>query len=236
MRRWIVLAASVAIALVGLGGATSVRPTQPATQGRWVIRDLGPCGSECGSSLAINEKGQVVGRGAKTAFLWQNGRMRDLGTLGGKWSEAVAINDRGQVIGQADTRRKDENGEVISRAFFWQNGKMRDLGALRGDTHSEAVAINERGQVAGCSSGDALEFDTAVVPCAIGTAVLWDSGKLRDLGALPGQPPGGDQRQGLGHRRERAAGRRVRGCRLAQRRHHRPGKAGRRLERAHRHQ
>jgi probable HAF family extracellular repeat protein len=130
----------------------------------------------------INERGQITGTSGKHAFIWKNGKMLDLGTLGGKVSNAVAINERGQVIGQSTTK----SGR--SRAFLWQNGKMRDLGVLPGDTDSEAVAINGRGQVVGCSSGEPVfpEFDDTVLPCTRGSAFVWENGKMRDLGALPG--------------------------------------------------
>jgi len=97
MRRLLVLAASVAVALLDMGcgdssqgqesGSTAPAPAQAATEGRWVIRDLGTLGGRWSEAIAINDHGQVVGRAAtKTssyrAFLWQNGKMTDLGALG----------------------------------------------------------------------------------------------------------------------------------------------------------
>ena len=179
MRCLLVLAASVAVLLVGASAASSVS----ATQGRWVIRDLGPCPGDCLTSILINDKGQlVIGE-----EFWQNGKKRDLGTLGGRFSFvgatshdiAGAINNRGQVVGNSETRLKDEKGKVISHAFLWQNGRMRDLGVLPGYTHSEAVAINDRGQVVGLSCVEGL--------CVEGTAAfIWENGRMHSLGALPG--------------------------------------------------
>jgi len=181
MRRFTLLIAGLAL-LAGVVATVSGGATQ--AEARWIVRDLGPCASyDCQSSeYSINERGQVIGTSGKHAFLWENGKMRDLGTLGGKTSDAVAINERGQVIGQSATK----SGR--SHAFLWQNGKMRDLGVLPGDTDSEAVAINDRGQIVGCSSGDPVfpEFDTTVLPCTRGSAFLWENGKMRDLGTLPG--------------------------------------------------
>jgi probable HAF family extracellular repeat protein len=85
--------------------------------------------------------------------------MHDLGTLGGPESRAVAINERGQVVGRAETKAKDEAGHPISHAFLWEDGKMRDLGTLPGGLESFAYGINERGQIVGTSETGAKDGD-----------------------------------------------------------------------------
>ena len=58
MRRFTVPAVSIAVLLVGVG-ASPARPTQAAaTQGRWVMRDLGTFGGW--QAWAINERGAVL--------------------------------------------------------------------------------------------------------------------------------------------------------------------------------
>jgi probable HAF family extracellular repeat protein len=146
------------------------------------------------SAIAINERGQVVGSSNSAtifygqlgagvhAFLWENGKMRDLGTLGRNppTSAAVAISDRGEIIGNSPV-----TGDW--RPFLWRNGKMTGLGSLGGG-HSEAVAINERGQVIGGSipAPVPVERDYRMGGSGYTHAVLWQDGKIIDLGTLDG--------------------------------------------------
>src|SRR5262249_37300427 len=82
---------------------------------------------------------------------------------GDTWSEARGLNSAGKVVGQSG-----------GRAFMW-DGKLHELGGLSAN-QSDAFGINASGQVAGYS-------DT---PEGGGRAVLWQNGKITDLGALPG--------------------------------------------------
>ncbi len=142
----------------------------------------------------INERGQIIGwsfkrNGNERAFVWEHGKMTDLGTLGGTNTHAVAINDRGQIIGQSETK------SGYTHAFLWQKGKMIDLGSLNrrhqgqvcpsGSQYEEsnAAAINERGQIVGWAKTD----DQDMNGCLGQHAFLWEDGKMRDLGTLPGR-------------------------------------------------
>jgi len=170
------------------------------------LTDLGTLGGPSSEAVAINDLGQVTGfadtepsslkKGDPIAhaFLWADGKMRDLGTLGGPRSQAVAINERGQVVGWADTKAiynsGDRKGDPIAHAFLWADGKMRDLGTLGGPS-SSARDINDRGQIVGSADTKAkVEDDLPIAPGsshAISHAVVWERGKVRDLGVLPGR-------------------------------------------------
>src|SRR5689334_18024947 len=71
---------------------------------KYTVIDLGGlAGSKSAQAVAINNVGQIVGKSANHAFLWENGVLTDLGTLGGHVSSANAINDLGQVVGESET-------------------------------------------------------------------------------------------------------------------------------------
>jgi probable HAF family extracellular repeat protein len=181
-----VVLVSVVVAL--LLGAQPVLGQPVATQ-QLSITDLGKLpGSDDSRASDINDRGQVVGSSntawnKSRAFLWERGKMRDLGSLPGAYvALATGINNRGQVVGYNFV---DSGVGAFAHALLWERGKMRDLGALprRGDD-STAGDINDRGQVVGYSntfvrepSGDA-QFEPH--------AFLWQKGKMRDLGTLPG--------------------------------------------------
>ena len=161
-------------------------------------------------AFAINERGQIVGRGYPSspgtsahAFLWENGTATDLGTpflsLGvdprfGD-SSAVAINDARQIVGQS-------NGTAV----LWDHGAAINLGTLPGTVLSVATGINNRGQIVGTSDGRAWVWQDGVmtelpglsgpvdinnagqiVGVAGGHAVLWEDGAMTVLNLPAGQ-------------------------------------------------
>lgn len=138
--------------------------------------ELGSLGGES-TALAINDDGVVVGYsyldGDKIyhAFMWDGKKMTDLGTLGGKHSTANDLNQKGQVVGQA---MNENNGR---RAFVWtaQNG-MQELPTGSDELISGAMAINSAGQIAGF----------IITPVASTRAVLWQDGRMVELGTLGG--------------------------------------------------
>ena len=60
---------------------------------------------------------------------------------------------------------------------------MRDLGTLPGGYYSFATAINLRGQIAGVSENNRIDPAFGYPEFR---AVLWENGRIRDLGTLGG--------------------------------------------------
>jgi len=139
----------------------------PPGKTTYTITELGGLsGAQFADATSINHSGQIVGKSADHAFLWQNGVMTDLGTLGGNLSAAYAISDSGQIAGESTT----PSGEL--HAFLWEHGVMKDLGTP-GET-SSAHGINNRGEVVGATFGKNVR----------GGAVLWKNGRRESLGDL----------------------------------------------------
>jgi probable HAF family extracellular repeat protein len=133
--------------------------------------------------------------------------MTDLGTLGGPFSFAWAINSRGQVVGTSRTASFVDSLYRKTDVFLWQDGNLTDIGrygwdgAGYGDINPR---LNDRGQVVWFEKGrgsvlwdgkattrlpfavSAMNNGGQLVGIRAGQAVLWESGNLRTLGALPG--------------------------------------------------
>jgi probable HAF family extracellular repeat protein len=122
-------------------------------------------------------------------FVWEKGVMRALPTLGGNNGFAAGANNRGQVAGWAENAVHDPTcvpPQVLQlRAVIWEPGRDRiqELPPLPGDTSGAATAINDRGQVAGISG----TCDQAVGRFTAAHAVLWENGRVTDIGNLGGR-------------------------------------------------
>ena len=149
-----------------LHGYSQIAPRHSLPK-RYTVTDLGGlAGNGFAQAIAINDLGQIVGKSANHAFLWEHGMMTDLGTLGGRLSSANAINDHGQVVGESETAA----GEV--HAFVWEHRLMRDLGTA-GET-SSAHGINNPGVIIGAMFAKNIR----------GGAVVWKNGGRQYLGDL----------------------------------------------------
>jgi probable HAF family extracellular repeat protein len=134
----------------------------------------------------INDQGTVVGyllpvQGesfqatrihGSDAFIWRNGVMRQLVTDSSLMEiEAWGINNAGDVVGYMTPRSTERKV-----AYLFSGGELTQLALPAGWRQSEAVAINDLGQIVG----------SAVDSLSRVHAVLWEGGRMRNLGTLPG--------------------------------------------------
>ena len=119
-------------------------------------------------------------------FVWENGTMRALPTLGGNNGFATGANSRGQVVGWAENTVHDPTCVPPQQLQFRpvvygpKGNQISELPLLAGDTSGAATGINEQGQAVGISG----ICDQAVGRFTAKHALLWDNGKIVDLGNL----------------------------------------------------
>jgi len=144
--------------VVGLSNAAGGTPGAPTVYHVFLYRSgrmarLGiPLGSAWrGAALAINDRGQVVGRFAASpkadhACLWAAGTQQDLGTLPGLPDTfAAGLNDRGEIVGGALAVRGWTVKPPPDHAFLFSGGHMTP--PPPGCTEVVACGINDAGQV-----------------------------------------------------------------------------------------
>jgi probable HAF family extracellular repeat protein len=143
-----------------------------------MVTDLGS-GPGGGYASRINDAGQVVGvfygaTGLGSAFLYDGNHLTDLGSLVSSYassmgglpsyaSAAVSINGSGQVVGYYQVNLSIG---LIPNTFLYSGGKITSLTPL-----SSVNGINDAGQIIGYSFGH---------------AVLYDGGKMTNLGTFGG--------------------------------------------------
>jgi probable HAF family extracellular repeat protein len=124
-------------------------------------------------------------------FLWQDGAMIQLPALGGNNGVAMAISNRGEVAGFAENSTPDTGCPAPQVLHFepvvWEKGVIHKLPTFAGDPDGVAQQINDNGSVVG-GSGTCATFNTNflynLVPAH---ALLWEKGKVTDLGNLGGK-------------------------------------------------
>jgi probable HAF family extracellular repeat protein len=121
-------------------------------------------------------------------FAWERGRMKPLPTLGGDNSFATSANNRRQVVGWAERRNADSTClNPVDRGFtavIWDLNRSRivELRPYGDDAASAATAISDRSQVVGISG----DCDQSVGRHSAKHAVMWDRGRVIDLGNVGG--------------------------------------------------
>ncbi len=121
-------------------------------------------------------------------FVWQWGVMAPLPTLGGNNGFAAAVNNLGEVVGWAENAIHDSTcvaPQILQfEAVVWgpAKGQIQQLSPLAGDPDTAATAINDKGQIVGISG----TCDVAVGAYTAKHAVLWENGKVVNLGSLGG--------------------------------------------------
>src|ERR1022692_4844726 len=122
-------------------------------------------------------------------FLWQNGVMTKLPTLGGTNGFANSINNRGEVAGLAETTTTDPAPGCPVFQFkpvLWRNGAIQELPTYPGDTDGVAAFINDNGQAVGASGTCASFNPNSGLYLVEDHALLWEKGRVTDLGNLGG--------------------------------------------------
>jgi probable HAF family extracellular repeat protein len=124
--------------------------------------DLGTLGGNLSEALAINNRGQVVGRARTTnmpnshhPFLWERGQMTDLGVAAPcQRGTAESINSADQIVGGFGSCTADPDDRYYFRAFYWQKGMpIVELNTLITPPSEinvdDASCINDRGEIVG---------------------------------------------------------------------------------------
>lgn len=118
-------------------------------------------------------------------FVWEDGAMRALPTLGGDNGFATGANNRGQVVGWAENTVHDPTcvpPQVLQfRPVNWNSrDQISEYPLISGDTSGAATSINDKDQAVGISG----ICDQSVGRHTAKHAVLWDRGRVTDLGNL----------------------------------------------------
>jgi probable HAF family extracellular repeat protein len=125
-------------------------------------------------------------------FVWQGGQMRGLPNFpGGNNGFATGANNLGQVVGWAENGVHDPTcccTQVLQfRPAMWKLGppadQIHELPLIPGDTSGAATAINDNGQIVGISG----ICDQAVGRHTAKHAVLWENGRVTEIGPFPAQ-------------------------------------------------
>ena len=125
-------------------------------------------------------------------FFSQGDLMSPLPTLGGANGEAGEINSHGEVAGNAENLTRDstcptDGPQVLEEEpVLWARGHVRQLDTFSGDPGGWAFGINDGGTVVGASGVCSLINAYTGVYILSRHALLWEGGKMRDLGNLGG--------------------------------------------------
>lgn len=152
------------------------------------------------AALAIKARVAAQDKAPVRAVSHHHYKLIDLGTFGGPISvvnveptENDMINDAGTIVGGADTsfptpvstcyNPVNRPDCYISHAFTWRDGHLMDLGTLPAGNFSYAEGINNLGQIVGVSENGQND---PVTGNPVFRSVLWQNGRIVDLGTLGG--------------------------------------------------
>ena len=130
-----------------------------------VIKYLGTMGFKNNTPIAINDKGQVIGRlqdkGKKhradeSWYIWQNGKMTELNALNALHAYPKSFNNAGQIVGIIWDDKEEYQG------FFWEKGKITKLKPIDGKPVN-AIKINNNGQILAYTQRDDYTYRTFVI-------------------------------------------------------------------------
>ena len=143
-------------------------------------------------------------RDSNTSSVVSRGRTGDPSTPDTRGNNEAAfggVNDAGQIAGMAETAGVDPSCQpsqfddstinetiTLNQVLDWKPvvwgpiyGEVHELPVWPGDTVGLASAINDQGQVVGGSG-----FCTTPAPGSIKNALLWQNGRMINLGSLGG--------------------------------------------------
>jgi probable HAF family extracellular repeat protein len=125
-------------------------------------------------------------------------KLIDMGTLGGPNTRISGpgfqiLNNRGMFAAFANTSASNPNSNCfvpfnapdcfIEHPTVWHNNVLTDLGVLPGGTNGQTTWISATGLIAGFSENGLIDPLTGQPE---GVAVLWEGGKVTNLGTVPG--------------------------------------------------
>jgi probable HAF family extracellular repeat protein len=103
------------------------------------------------------------------------------------------LNNRGQFAAIANTSTSNPNPGCfipfnppdcfVEHPVLWHHGTLTDLGVLPGGSNGQTTLISDNGFIAGFSENGLIDPQTGQPE---GLAVLWDDGKIVNVGAVPG--------------------------------------------------
>ncbi len=182
------------IAAPGLGGENSVAfgvNAMGQAIGQAETSTIDPLNEDfCGfKALGLPAKGTSC-----LPFLWQYAVTVPLPTLGGNNGVANQINKHGAIAGAAENTTVDPACPAPQRLQFkpviWENGEIQELPTAARDLDGVAFAINDNNQVAGASGACSAFSPQTLVNLHPLHALLWETGKVTDLGNLGGTGQG----------------------------------------------
>jgi probable HAF family extracellular repeat protein len=168
-----------------LGGPNSIA---------FAVNNFGLAGGEAEVSTSDPNGEDFCGFGTHLIclpVLWQRGGAYPLPTLGGNNGGVNRINGWGTAVGVAETAIEDPACPAPQKLQFrpaaWQFGKAIALPTEGSDPDGLAMGINDSGQVVG-GSGICTAFNpNLLINLQSVHALLWQNGRLVDLGNLGGQ-------------------------------------------------